>query len=96
MVWSEEPAEKEAYAYAPGSKLVYQYVDNPRGYFDANNRVEGTINAYGYRGEDRGFEKGGQVTRVTFLGDSFTLGFGVRDEHTLPSQFESVLGACRT
>jgi hypothetical protein len=89
--WSEAPAEGEAYAYEPGSKLLFQYADNPRGYFDAANKVEGTINAHGFRGPDREFVKSDPVTRVAFLGDSFVLGFGVRDEDTLPSQFEAVL-----
>jgi lysophospholipase L1-like esterase len=75
--------------YRPGSQLVYSYPSNPRGYFDRNNSVTGRINSHGFRGREAASPKTG--IRIAFLGDSFTLGVGVRDEHTLPVQFETEL-----
>jgi len=74
--------------YQPEGRLVYRYSDNPRGYFDRNNEVIGSINAYGYRGRQHDRDKPEGVTRIAFLGDSFTLGIGVRDDDTLPASLE--------
>lgn len=87
--WSEDRAEGQLYSYAPNGKLVYEYPDNPRGYFDEENKVVGTINSLGFRGTAKEVRKPAGRLRVAFLGDSFTLGFGVKDEHTLASQFEA-------
>jgi hypothetical protein len=80
--------ERYAYAYKPNTKLLYRYPDNPRGYFNEENEVIGTINDKGFRGLDKSFKKPKQITRIAFLGDSFTLGFGVKDGDTLPANFE--------
>ena len=93
MRWSEDPSKGEPYEYQPNGSLSYRYPDNPRGYFDSNDEVRGHINEYGFRGPKRGFEKPAATTRIAFLGDSFTLGFGVRDEHSLPAQLELLLGS---
>lgn len=77
--------------YEPNGALVYRYSDNPRGYFDAANEVHGTINSMGFRGRERSRSKPPGCTRIVFLGDSFTLGVGVRDDDTLPAQVESLL-----
>lgn len=88
-VWIEERVEKgESYAYTPNTKLIYRYPDNPRGYFDEENEVVGTINDKGFRGLDKTFEKPNEIYRIAFLGDSFTLGIGVKDGDTLPVNFE--------
>lgn len=79
-------------AYQPGSELVYTYPSNPRGYFEPDGCVRGHINALGFRGSQRWPEKPSGVTRIAVIGDSFTLGIGVRDEHTWPAQLERVLG----
>lgn len=75
-------------AYAAGGELVYRYPTNPRGYFDANGEVRGTINALGYRGPLRPRERTPGVARIALLGDSFALGIGVRDEDTLSALLE--------
>ncbi len=88
-VWKEERVKKgERYAYKPNTKLLYRYPDNPRGYFDEENEVIGTINDKGFRGLDKSFEKSNEINRIAFLGDSFTLGVGVKDGDTLPANFE--------
>jgi lysophospholipase L1-like esterase len=81
------------WAYRPNSTLKYVYPDNPRGYFDAENTVYGTINSFGFRGPETTMEPDSGTMRIAFLGDSFTLGVGVRDEHTLPALVEKDLRA---
>jgi lysophospholipase L1-like esterase len=88
-LWEEARANEQAYQYEPSRELLYRYSDNPRGYFDENNEVRGTINSAGFRGKETDFEKRPGTTRIAFLGDSFVLGIGVRDAHTLPVQFEN-------
>lgn len=77
--------------YEPGSNLVFQYPDNPRGYFDSRNRVVGRVNSRGFRGEECRLAAPEDTVRIAVLGDSFTLGIGVRDEDTLPVQLEADL-----
>ena len=79
-------------AYEPDGELLYRYPSNPRGYFDAAGEAHGTINALGYRGALRARERTPGVFRIAVLGDSFTLGIGVRDEDTLPARLERELG----
>jgi hypothetical protein len=92
--WIESTAHdiENRHLYEPNSSLIYTYPANPRGYFDEENRVLGTINAQGFRGPTREPEKSPDSTRILLLGDSFTLGIGVRDEHTLDRFVESALG----
>ncbi|MCC3412825.1 MULTISPECIES: SGNH/GDSL hydrolase family protein [unclassified Microcoleus] len=91
VIWQEERTPGEIYAYKPNGKLLYTYPDNPRGYFNEKNEVSGTINAKGFRGADLPFEKANGITRIAFLGDSFTLGMGVKDNDTLPISFERAI-----
>ncbi|MEG5001087.1 SGNH/GDSL hydrolase family protein [Microcoleus sp. B4-D4] len=91
VIWQEELAPGQIYAYKPNRKLLYTYPDNPRRYFNEKNEVSGTINAKGFRGLDRTFEKPNGITRIAFLGDSFTLGIGVKDNDTLPVSFERAI-----
>jgi hypothetical protein len=79
--------------YEPNTELVYEYPDNPRGYFGEGNQVIGHINALGFRGREPGGRGPDAPLRIAMLGDSFALGFGVRDEDTLPAQLERELRA---
>ena len=90
-VWKEEFAKGEKYAYQPNQKLLFHYPDNPRGYFNEENEVSGTINSKGFRGQDKAFKKKNGITRIAFLGDSFTLGVGVKDNDTLPASLEHAI-----
>ncbi|MCP5141374.1 MAG: hypothetical protein H6980_03335 [Gammaproteobacteria bacterium] len=87
--WEEHYAEPaEPWAYRPSSPLRYRYADNPRGYFDPDNSVRSSINAEGFRGPLVARHPPKGVTRIAVLGDSFTLGIGVRDADTLPAQLQ--------
>jgi lysophospholipase L1-like esterase len=87
------PAES---AYWPGGELVYSYPSDPRGTFDAAGRVVGQVNSLGLRGTECDLAPTPGRTRVAVLGDSFTLGIGVRDADTLPAQLEAALGPQRS
>jgi len=76
------------YHYEPNQELIYYYPDNPRGYFDSENRVVGHINSKGFRGAEKDFKKDDTVTRIAVLGDSYTLGLGNKDEDTLCTRME--------
>ena len=95
LMWHEDEAVGMAdnYHYQPFGKLIYRYPDNPRGYFDTNNSVVGHINSQGFRGTAVSRNKPKDKKRIIFLGDSFTLGFGVKDEDTLPVNVEKMLNA---
>jgi hypothetical protein len=90
--WQEDKAEGQP-IFKPHGKLVYTYPTNPRGYFDADNQVIGTVNSHGFRGRETPIEKPEGLVRVAFLGDSFTVGIGVKDEDTLPALFEQAARA---
>ena len=79
-------------AYRPGGTLYYRYPSDPRGAFDPDGAVVGHINALGLRGPECELAKRPGTTRVAVLGDSFTLGIGVRDEDSLPARLERALG----
>lgn len=91
---TEEPRDKSGSipsAYTPNGAFYYEYPDNPRGYFDADNRVTGRVNSHGYRGPDRPPEKPEGLKRIVLLGDSFAWGYGVRDEDTISAVAEEEL-----
>ena len=94
VIWNEAriPGKGATPLYEPYGKLVYRYPDNPRGYFNPMNEVVGTINSLGFRGRESHQKKRTGGLRLAFLGDSFTLGVGVRDEDTFPAQVESQFG----
>ena len=71
--------------------LYYRYPSDPRGAFDADGAIVGHINSLGLRGPECELVKRPGTTRVAVLGDSFTLGIGVRDEDTLPAQLGRAL-----
>lgn len=86
-VWVQEfAATAGAGPYQPSSELTFRYPSNPRGYFNADNEVVGTINSLGFRGPEATVEKPNEKIRIAVLGDSFTLGIGVKNHHTLPAQ----------
>ncbi len=81
---------KELYGYKPHAAWRNGYPDNPRGYFDGRNMVSYRINNLGFRGADfPGREEGAFL--VAAVGDSLTLGEGVKEDDTYPSAVESAL-----
>jgi lysophospholipase L1-like esterase len=91
--WSETLVNRNLfkYAYATNSALTYTYPDNPRGYFDSDNQVVGHINSLGFRGTETVIAKPAGRQRIVMLGDSFTLGIGVKDGDTLAVNLQTAL-----
>ncbi|MFQ5349133.1 MAG: SGNH/GDSL hydrolase family protein [Thermoanaerobaculia bacterium] len=96
-VWIAKRATTEEFEYLmePHSRLEFRYPSNPRGYFGSGNRIVSRVNSQGFRGPEALAERPVGSVRIAMLGDSFTLGTGVRDEDTLPARLEKVLTRTR-
>jgi len=81
--------------YTPGGRFRIEYASNPRGYFDDRNGVEMTVNKLGLRGPEVAREKPAGTLRLLGLGDSFTFGVGVGEEHTFLRRLEGRLAGQR-
>lgn len=81
--------------YRPNSVFasVYDPSGDTRGYFGPEGRVVYRLNKWGLRGGPLDVEKAPGTRRVICLGDSFTFGEGVFEEHTYPQQLERLLTA---
>ena len=88
--WQDIPALEKS-PYLPNVNISFTYPDNPRGYFDERRRITGHINSLGFRGKETGVAKPSDTFRVAMLGDSFTMGVGVKDDHTLPVNLQREL-----
>ena len=85
-------AEQSAYQLSNNPLLVYElkanYRDENPDYFD---RLPST-NSHGQRDRERQWAKPPNVTRILVLGDSVTVGDGIRDlNDTIPRQLEQLL-----
>ncbi|MCA8976201.1 MAG: hypothetical protein KDC98_15880 [Planctomycetes bacterium] len=80
--------------WKPGSKFFICYRGPQQPYFDADGCVEYRFNRYGLRDrDDLTLAKPAGTKRVVCLGDSFTLGWGVRQQHNWPVLIEAELRA---
>lgn len=78
--------------WKPGSTFYLCYRGPKQDYFDADGCVAMRFNRFGLRErDDLTLEKPAGVRRVVCLGDSFTLGWGVRAEHNWPVLVEGLL-----
>ncbi len=76
---------------SPGARWSHIYSSDPEGYFGDDHRIDYVANEYGFRGPSVRSDKPEGVFRVLAMGDSFTLGEGVREEDTWPRVLETVL-----
>lgn len=79
--------------YVPGAVFKVVYASNPRGYFDDGNGVVMRINSQGFRGPEVTEPKPANVFRIIGLGDSFTFGVGVREDHTFLRKLDGLLNS---
>jgi hypothetical protein len=79
--------------YVPGARFKVTYATNPRGYFDSDNSVLFTMNSLALRGEEIAAVKPPATYRILGLGDSFTLGVGVKDDDTFLHRLQLALNA---
>ena len=79
--------------YVPGARFKVMYATNPRGYFDSDNSVLFTMNSLGLRGEEITVVKPPGTYRILGIGDSFTLGLGVKDDDTFLHRLQLALNA---
>jgi hypothetical protein len=78
--------------WQPGAHFFICYQGPRRDYFDADGCVEYRFNRFGIRDrDDLTLAKPAGVRRVVCIGDSFTLGWGVRQEHNWPVLVEREL-----
>lgn len=77
------------YQLRPNSVGKQDFGSNPDGYFDDDFTLTYRINSLGFRGTDTTLEKPDKTVRVVVIGDSFTFGSGVRNEHTFPSAMQA-------
>jgi len=76
---------------APHAKWHHTYSSDPQGYFGPTHTISYETNSLGLRERELAIPKPPGVVRVVALGDSFTLGEGVRVEDSWPRQFETIL-----
>jgi hypothetical protein len=77
--------------FKPNSRFRLVYDSNPAGYFDQDNSLTIQLNNHGHRGPDFEVPKPPGIYRVLVLGDSFTLGEGVRLEHTFVHRLQDLV-----
>lgn len=78
--------------WKPGSTFYLCYRGPRQDYFDADGCVAMHFNRFGLRErEDLTLDKPAGTRRIVCLGDSFTLGWGVRAEHNWPVLVEALL-----
>jgi len=78
--------------WRPGSRFFICYRGPQQPYFDADGCVEYRFNRFGLRDrDDLTLDKPAGTRRIVCLGDSFTLGWGVRQEHNWPVLVEQEL-----
>lgn len=79
------------YRLSPHSSYLNIYSSNPRGYFDEHNTVTIRANNRGFRGNQFAARTDSSIIRIAFLGDSFTMGEGVKFEDTYPEKTAAML-----
>jgi lysophospholipase L1-like esterase len=77
----------------PHGVFTTTYGSDPRGYFDSGHELTYRLNSRGMRGPDYPRDKPAGTVRVMALGDSFTLGEGVRLADTWVAGLERRLAA---
>jgi acetyltransferase AlgX (SGNH hydrolase-like protein) len=91
----QPPRGADLHAYVDADPILHHRLR--AGYIAHRRGVEFRINAIGLKDREYPAAKPAGVFRVLMLGDSYTEGFGLRVEHTMPKQAEDMLASrsCR-
>ena len=81
------------YVLKPNAQVKHAFPSNPRGYFDADGTLTYRTNSLGFRSPETTRERPAEVFRILGVGDSFTFGTGVRQEHTFLARLAERLEA---
>ena len=79
------------YLLRPKGTATQKFGTDPRNYFDEGSVLTYRTNSLGFRGPEVTAGKPEGITRIVGLGDSFTFGTGVRNEHTFLSVLQKIL-----
>ena len=79
------------YVLLPDAEVKHAFPSNPRGYFDADGTLTYRTNSLGFRSPETTRERPDGVFRILGVGDSFTFGTGVRQEHTFLARLDERL-----
>ncbi len=74
------PYEMAPCGHVPFATVRIRYPTNPRGYFNANNAVDHTMNSVGWRDDEHRLSKPDGTYRILGLGDSYLFGQGVKTQ----------------
>lgn len=78
--------------YKPHAEFEINYANNPSGYFNERNGLVYTLNNVGFRDtRDYATAKAPGTFRIVVLGDSYTIGEGVKIEHRFTEVLEALL-----
>lgn len=80
-----------AWALPPSQEWYQVYSSNERGYFETGNRITYRTNAAGFRDAEFSQPRLPHTLRIALLGDSFTFGAGVKQEHLVATFLEPLL-----
>jgi hypothetical protein len=89
MIPPEQRIQGFGVRFYPHSNFKIVYDGNVNGY--SENSISYSMNNYGFRGADLTMEKMKQAKRIIVLGDSFTMGDGVKEEDTFCRKLEQDL-----
>jgi lysophospholipase L1-like esterase len=96
-IFKAEEGGKPMLSALPTGCVFYGWYDRPRwSYFDAEGRVEYRLNSLGFRDREFPVARPPGELRVLALGDSFTLGIGVREQDCWAKVLERGLAATRS
>ncbi len=74
------PYDMAACGHVPHATVRIRYPTNPRGYFNAHNFVDHTLNSVGWRDDEHRLVKPKGTYRILGIGDSYLFGQGVKPQ----------------
>jgi hypothetical protein len=85
------PYEMSSCGHVPYATVRIRYPTNPRGYFNANNAMDHTLNSIGWRDDEHRAAKPAGTYRILGLGDSYLFGQGVKPQDRCLDQLATLI-----